>query len=163
MASIRRRSNGKWRARYRDASGKEHARHFERKADAERFLDRMRGDLARGAWIDPRDTNLTVREIGQRWLDSNPAKRPTTWVTDESHLRVHVYPALGDRRIGTITRADVQAALNAWSRTMRPRSARRVFGVARAVFAFAAENDWLAKSPCRGVKPRPWTSRTSGP
>jgi integrase len=35
---------------------------------------------------------------------------------------------------------------------MRPRSVRRCFGVLRAVFTFAATNDWIAKSPCRGIK-----------
>ena len=36
MASIRKRDNGMWRAPYRDVSGKEHARHFERKVDGQR-------------------------------------------------------------------------------------------------------------------------------
>jgi hypothetical protein len=36
-ASIQKRPNGKWRARYRDAAGREHARHFPRKLDAQRL------------------------------------------------------------------------------------------------------------------------------
>jgi hypothetical protein len=38
MASIKRRPDGRWRARYRDPAGKEHAKHFARRVDAERFL-----------------------------------------------------------------------------------------------------------------------------
>ncbi|GGS16233.1 hypothetical protein GCM10010269_64350 [Streptomyces humidus] len=34
MANSQKRPNGKWRARYRDLDGKEHARHFDRKVDA---------------------------------------------------------------------------------------------------------------------------------
>ena len=30
MASIKKRADGVWRARYRDETGKEHARHFQR-------------------------------------------------------------------------------------------------------------------------------------
>ena len=30
-----------WRARYRDEAGKEHARHFNRQADAQRWLDEV--------------------------------------------------------------------------------------------------------------------------
>jgi hypothetical protein len=30
-----------WRARYRDAAGKEHERHFERKIDAQKWLDQV--------------------------------------------------------------------------------------------------------------------------
>src|SRR4249920_2861348 len=33
MASVTKRPNGQWRARYRDSAGKEHARHFARKVD----------------------------------------------------------------------------------------------------------------------------------
>ena len=35
--SIKKRPNGKWRARYRDLAGKEHARHFARKVDGARI------------------------------------------------------------------------------------------------------------------------------
>jgi hypothetical protein len=38
VASVKRRPDGIWRARYRDAAGKEHARHFGRKVDAQRWL-----------------------------------------------------------------------------------------------------------------------------
>ena len=38
MGSVKRHANGRWRARYRDESGREHARHFARKIDAERWL-----------------------------------------------------------------------------------------------------------------------------
>jgi integrase len=37
MASIRKRPGGQYRARYRDPAGKEHARHFARKVDAQRW------------------------------------------------------------------------------------------------------------------------------
>jgi hypothetical protein len=35
VANIAKRADGHWRARYRDAHGKEHARHFNRKIDAQ--------------------------------------------------------------------------------------------------------------------------------
>jgi hypothetical protein len=34
MASVTKRPNGHWRARYRDSTGREHAKHFSRKVDA---------------------------------------------------------------------------------------------------------------------------------
>ena len=54
MASIDRRKNGTWRARWREyPNGPQQARHFKRKVDAEKFLDQVRGDLARGSYVDP--------------------------------------------------------------------------------------------------------------
>ena len=35
MANIQKRPDGRWRARYRDSHGKEHARHFARKVDGQ--------------------------------------------------------------------------------------------------------------------------------
>lgn len=39
--NIAKRANGKWRARYRDEAGKEHSRHFDRKVDAQQWLDQV--------------------------------------------------------------------------------------------------------------------------
>ena len=39
MASIAKRPDGQWRARYRDGAGKEHARHFRRRTEAQQWLD----------------------------------------------------------------------------------------------------------------------------
>jgi hypothetical protein len=51
MASITKRPNGKYRARYRDAADMEHARHFDRKVDAQRWLDEVTAAVVRGpAW-----------------------------------------------------------------------------------------------------------------
>ncbi len=39
MASIQKRPDGRCRARYRDDAGSEHARHFARRVDGQRWLD----------------------------------------------------------------------------------------------------------------------------
>ena len=39
--NVARRPSGRWRARYRDESGREHARHFEDRPDARRWLDQV--------------------------------------------------------------------------------------------------------------------------
>jgi hypothetical protein len=55
MASIDRRPDGQWRARWREyPGGPQKSQHFGRKVDAERHLDIIRGDLARGVYVDPK-------------------------------------------------------------------------------------------------------------
>ncbi len=54
MASIQKRPDGAWRARYRDASRKEHTRHFRRKVDAQAWLDGETTKLTTGTWTDPK-------------------------------------------------------------------------------------------------------------
>ena len=52
--SIARRPNGKWRARYRDETGHEHTRHFDRKVDAQQWLDQVTATVVTGTYADPK-------------------------------------------------------------------------------------------------------------
>ena len=64
MASIDKRSDGRYRARWREyPGGPQRTRQFRRKGDAERFLDTVRGDLARGVYIDPNDGRTALRRL----------------------------------------------------------------------------------------------------
>lgn len=67
LASIQKRENGKWRARYRDDAGKEHARHFERKIDAQRWLDSITASVVRGDYVDPKAGKVTIRGYYAEW------------------------------------------------------------------------------------------------
>lgn len=48
MASITKRPDGRWRARYRDGEGREHARHFARKHDGQRWSDETTAAVVTG-------------------------------------------------------------------------------------------------------------------
>ena len=62
MASIKKRADGSWRARYRDAAGREHAKHFPRKLDAQRWLDEVTTAVVTGTYVDPKTARTTVEE-----------------------------------------------------------------------------------------------------
>ena len=78
MASIARRPDGTYRPRYRDQNGKEHARHFKRKADAQRWLDGVTAGLGTGSYVDPRAGRITVGEWADRWSSGQTQLRPTS-------------------------------------------------------------------------------------
>jgi hypothetical protein len=59
MASIAKRPDGQWRARYRDDAGREHARHFARKVDAQRWLDEVTASQVTGQYVDPQAGRIT--------------------------------------------------------------------------------------------------------
>jgi integrase len=125
---------------------------FVRRRDAHAYATTIEVDKLRGVVIDPRADRLTVEELGQRWLDSNPAKRPDTRATDEYHLRAHVNPVLGKRQIASVTPSHVQGLANDLSARLAPKTVRRALGVARAMFSHAVTDDLLGRSPCRGIK-----------
>ena len=67
MASIRRRSDGTWRARYRDDAGKEHARHFARKVDGQNWLDEIIAARKTGQYVDPNAGRVTFKNFYAEW------------------------------------------------------------------------------------------------
>jgi integrase len=137
--------------RYRGPDGRDISRTFLTKRDALEFEALQRTAKTRGTWVDPRGSKITMRELGQEWLESNPGKRDSTCARDESALRVHVYPDLGDRAIGSLTPADIRRLVAKWSEHLAPRSVRRIYGALRAAFNYAVEVDRLARTPCRGI------------
>jgi integrase len=132
---------------------------FPTKDAARIFLDTVSADLNRGLWIDPAEGEMTVAELSELWLAANPTKRATTKATDEIALRVHVIPTLGDVQIAKVKPPHIHALVAQWSATAAPRTVRRQYGTLRAIFAFAVECEWLARTPCRAVK-LPWVSST---
>src|SRR3954465_7397150 len=98
MASLKKRPSGQWRARYRDDSGKEHARHFERKVDAQRWLDEVTASVLTGQYVDPRAGKVTFAEYAAIW-QAQQIHRANTATAIDTSLRVHVIPRFGDRPI----------------------------------------------------------------
>jgi hypothetical protein len=128
-ARVRKRDGRRvYEVRLRDPHGREYSRTFETKKAAQDFEADDRTNRRRGSWVDPRYADLAFEEVARRWLDANPAKRPSAQATDESCLRAHLLPALTARRIGSVTPPEVQGLVNGWSRSAAPRSVRRWYG-----------------------------------
>ena len=68
MASIKQRDDGIWRARYRDDAGREHARHFKLKRDAQRWLDEVATSVVTGQYVDPRAGRVAWNEWTESWM-----------------------------------------------------------------------------------------------
>jgi integrase len=159
MASIKRRDDGVWRARYRDESGREHARHFARKVDAQRWIDETTTSVVTGMYVDPGAGRVTLREYAEQWR-SGQVHREGTVVQVEGILRRHVYPVLGDRPISSVLPSDVQSLVKRLSTTPRTGSRRPLspatVGVAHrvlsAIFKSAVADRRLASSPCVGTR-----------
>lgn len=108
MASIKKRPDGSWRARYRDVVGKEHAKHFPRKIDAQQWLDEVTASVVAGTYIDPNSARTTVGEWCHAWLAGYANNRPSTVKQARSHLK-HIEAAFGARPLGSIRPSEVKA------------------------------------------------------
>ena len=154
MASIQKRSNGRWRARYRDADDREHARHFLRKADAELWLAQVRADQLRGTYVDPRAGRVTFEEYAARWLAAQ-GHRPGTRQLYERTLRLHVTPVLGARPLAAVRRSDVQALVTTSSQSLSPKTVENHLRLIRAIFNAAVEDQVISVSPVRKISRQP--------
>jgi integrase len=149
--NVQRRSNGRWRARYRDESHREHSRHFARKIDAQRWLATVQADMLRGTYVDPRAGRRTVRDYAEHWR-SVQSHRPSTAAQVETHLRRHVYPMLGDRPLGSVRPSDVRALVRHMSRSLAPATVEVVYRYVVAVFRAAVADRLIVSSPCVGIR-----------
>ncbi|MCU7703231.1 tyrosine-type recombinase/integrase [Streptomyces albidoflavus] len=150
MANIQKRPNGKWRARYRDLDGKEHARHFERKLDAQRWLDEVTASMVTGQYIDPRAGRVTFEKYAEKWEGSLIASEAGERITDNA-LRLHLVPALGARSMAAIRRNDIQVLFKHLSDQLGPGSVRNVYDVLVRVMTAAVDDKVIASSPCRRI------------
>ncbi len=165
MASIEKRKNGKWRARWREyPGGPQKTRHFARKLDADQFLDRVRGELARGFYVDPSAGKVTFREYAEGWRRAQ-IHREGTATSVEQQLRLHVYPVLGDRQLHSVRPTEVQAFVRSLEGRLSPGTIQVVYGRVAAVFNAAVRDRLIATTPCVDVR-RPATGSgldTPGP
>src|SRR5664280_1587693 len=155
MAMIKRRTlvNGdvRYDVRQRQSDGKVRNQTFRRKKDAEDFVTKLDHDRLTGYSVDPAGAKLTVGELSERWLQSNPGKRGNTIGRDRSALNFHILPAIGKHQLRSVHQADVQRLVNGWSKRLAPKTVARTYGTLRSAFTYAVSADLIGRSPCRDI------------
>jgi integrase len=155
MAHIERRvHNGKttYRARYRDLAGREHAKVFARKADAQRFLTEMENSKLRGTWTDPALGRVLFRDWLAEWWTTTTNLRPSTRARDEMLLRRYALPHFGDLALVAISQRDVRAWVADLSAgPLAPATVQKAYQLLGKVLGAAVDAGMLAQSPCRRV------------
>lgn len=160
MASIqdlRRRPSGysgtrPWRARYEDSTGRERARHFARKVDAQRWLDAVAAEIIRGEHVDSRGGRMTFGAWCDEYFAGVTHKRPTTLERDVYVTDHYLRPALEERRPDSITTLDVKRLVDEMTQQLAPATVRTNYGVLRAIFTAAVDAELIGRTPCRGIK-----------
>ncbi len=150
MASIDKRANGKWLARWREyPGGPQRSKSFDRKVDAADHLVKVQHDLHTGAYVSPSKARTTVEEFYRVWSARQPW-RASSAASVGSLFKQHILPAFGARPLGTIRRGDVES----WAAGLP--LAGRTAGVAvqhlGTLFEAAVADGLVASNPARGAK-----------
>src|SRR5689334_4082480 len=148
MASIKKRPDGRWRARYRDAAGKEHARHFARKLDGQRWLDEVTSSVVTGTYTDPKTARTTVGEWCDTWLAGYATRRASTVRQAQVHV-AQIVAEFGPLPLSAVRPSHVRS----WTSRLRaePLEASYVYALhARLaqIMSDAVHDGIIPRSPC---------------
>ena len=146
----------RYRARYRDEAGKEHARHFAKKAQAQRWLDEVTASVVRGDYVDPGAGKVTFRQWFARWSDVQ------NWTdgTKETADMTLASCGFADIPMHRITQLHVEAWMKAMTKPGPKRkkglaaSTRRTrYNFVRMAFLAAMKARVIRQDPTAGITP----------
>lgn len=161
FGSVRRLPSGRWQASYWHEGRrytapatfeKKGAREATDPATAVGWLAKQQAAIGGGQWVDPGAGEVPLSQVVKHWQAATPNKRPSSRARDTSIITEHIEPALGDRPIRRITKADMQRVVNKWTVTHSPSSVARMFATLRAVMTWACDSELIVRNPCRGIR-----------
>lgn len=159
MASIARRPDGRWRARYRDEQGREHARHFRRRQDAQRWLDEVTTAVTLGQYVDPKAGRVTFSAFYRDWATRQVWESTTERAMDLSARTV----TFGDVPMGKVRRSHLEQWVKIMSDAgLKPGTIRTRTNNVRSVLRAAVRDRVIALDPSQGLvlprvgKPEHW-------
>lgn len=151
--TIDRRENGRYRARYQGPDRRWRSRTFDRRIDAQRWLNNELVKLDRGEWVDPRAGRTLFESVAERWMAGRAALRVSTRVRDRSYLRSLVLPHLGDMPVGSVQPSDLEVwVAELMAEGKAPATVQKAWQIASGVFRLAVRDRLIALSPARDVE-----------
>lgn len=141
--------NGKWRARYRDESGKEHSRHFDRKIDAQRWLDGVTSAVVTGTYADPKAGQITFESFFGAW-SARQLWAPGTVLA--MSLAARSVPFAGTS-MKQVRRSDVEAWIKQMDAAgLAPGTIKTRYVNVRSVFRAAVKDRVVGSDPTDGLR-----------
>jgi len=138
----------RWRARYVDNAGREHTRAFDRKVDAQKWIDKQLSGLLRGDHVAPKDAKLTVGEWCDKWLAGYGTRRKSTVRQAEVHLKI-IKAHLGSVPLSAVKPSDVRT----WTAVLKDEGRAdsyiyALYSRLSQLFTDAVHDGLVARNPC---------------
>lgn len=154
MASVHRvrsKEGFRYRTRWRDPNGRLKSRSFVRKVDADRFAAKVEHEINVGDYVDPHAGRVTVYEYGELWRKAQLQHSAGTAADVAMALRVHLYPVLGARPIGSIRPTDVQAWVAGLAQKLAPTTVTKTYSFFSSMLKSAVRDALIARTPCVNI------------
>lgn len=121
------------------------------KAAAEAYRVQLLAELARGDYAPP--SQITVAEFADRWRAAILGElSPNTAAGMETFLRQYLLPALGRRKLVSLTREDVQAWKAGLLAHLSPSTVETALNRLKGLLRHAVDWRYLRTNPAAGVK-----------
>jgi integrase len=148
VASIKKRPDGTWRARYRDASGKEHSAHRQKKAEAQAWLDKQASALLTGTHVDPKAGRILFAEYVAEWEKTKADVAASTLANIRGRIRKHAKPFFDDMRMDAVRPTHARAYVAGLvADELAPSTVKGIVLTTAQVFSQAVDDGIIAKSP----------------
>lgn len=151
--SVEKTKYGTWRVRWRDDTGRQVARTFKRKIDAERFERSVLTDLTRGEYVSLEPTKQTVRQVADEWLAGAMNLGQGGRDTYRRDLDRYILPILGDLPLGNLRAEHIDRFLADELANLAASTVHRHYRTIRRLCQFAVERGKLKTNPCNPVRP----------
>ncbi|UUZ60213.1 tyrosine-type recombinase/integrase [Nocardioides sp. B-3] len=139
----------RYRARYRDELGKEHARHFIKKARAQRWLDRVTASVVTGTYADPKAGRVTFAAFFGEW-SARRVWAPGTVLAMSPAARSAPF---GGKPMKLIRRSEVEAWIKSMDEAgLAPGTIKTRYVNVRSVFRAALKDKVIGSDPTDGVR-----------
>ena len=147
--NIAKRTNGRWRARYRDDAGKEHSRHFDRKIEAQQWLDQVTSSVVTGTYADPKAGRITFAAFFGEW-SARQVWVPGTVLAMSLAARSVPFAA---KPMKQVRRSDVETWIKQMNAAgLAPGTIKTRYVNVRSVFRAAVKDRVIGSDPTDGVR-----------
>lgn len=142
-----------WLVDYRDTGGVRRSKQFARKKDAEAWQTKAAYDVSQGTHTAD-SQSVTVQRAAETWIDACRLNdlEPTTIAAYDQHVRLHIVPLIGSKRLNHLTKPAIEEFRDALLSTRSRPMALRVLGSLSRLIGEAERRGLVAKNVCRGVR-----------
>jgi integrase len=153
MGFIRKTPAGRFRACWREPSGRQRSKSFVTRREANAFLAEVEAALHRGVYVAPDGGRICFGDYAEKWLANRNNERATA-ARDASIMRNHVLPRWGVVPLASIDHSAVQEWVTGLGDRLSPASVSECFRLASGVLRSALRDRLVGFNPCEGVKLR---------
>jgi len=145
-----------WQCDYRDAAGKRRSKQFARKKEADAFATKAGYEVSQGVHTPDRES-ITVEQAGKNWLARGARENleQSTLAMYEQHLRLHITPLLGAKRLNQLTKPMIEEYRDDLLDSGRSRAiTRKILGSLSSLVKEAQRKGFVAQNVAEDVTAR---------